>query len=81
MADKQSTADIEREIEQARAALATSLDQLADKASPKRIIATTKSNLIERARSPQGKKIIGGTVAGVVVLLVVSRIRRSRHSG
>ncbi|MGI8879372.1 MAG: DUF3618 domain-containing protein [Jatrophihabitans sp.] len=80
MADKGSTADIELEIEQARAALAISLDQLADKASPKRIVATTKANLIDRAKSPQGKKVIGGTVAGVVALLVVSRIRRRRHS-
>jgi hypothetical protein len=74
-----SPADIEQEIEQARLALAASLDQLAERTSPKRVLATTKDNLIARAKSPQGQKVIGATVIGVVALLALSRWRRARH--
>jgi Protein of unknown function (DUF3618) len=80
VANKQSTADIEREIEQARAELATSLDQLIERTSPKRIAQTTKNNLIARARSPEGKKVIAVTVVSVVALIVISRLR-TRHRG
>ena len=81
MANKQGTADIEREIEQARAELATSLDQLIERTSPKRIAQTTKNNLIARARSPEGKKIIAVTVVGVVALLVVAGLRTRNRRG
>ena len=80
MANKQSTADIEREIEQARTELATSLDQLVERTSPKRIAQTTKNNLIARARSPEGQKVIAVTVATVVALVVLARLR-SRNRG
>ena len=80
MANKQSTADIEREIEQARTELATSLDQLVERTSPKRIAQTTKNNLIARARSPEGQKVIAVTVATVVALVVLARLR-SRNQG
>ncbi len=81
MANKQGTADIEREIEQARAELATSLDQLIERTSPKRIAQTTKNNLIARARSPEGKKVIAVTVVGVVALLVVAGLRTRNQRG
>jgi hypothetical protein len=80
VANKQSTADIEREIEQARTELATSLDQLVERTSPKRIAQTTKNNLIARARSPEGQKVIAVTVATVVALVVLARLR-SRNRG
>ena len=80
MANKQSTADIEREIEQARTELATSLDQLVERTSPKRIAQTTRNNLIARARSPEGQKVIAVTVATVVALVVLARLR-SRNRG
>jgi hypothetical protein len=81
VANKQGTADIEREIEQARAELATSLDQLIERTSPKRIAQTTKNNLIARARSPEGKKVIAVTVVGVVALLVVAGLRTRNRRG
>jgi hypothetical protein len=80
VANKQGTADIEREIEQARTELATSLDQLIERTSPKRIAQTTKNNLIARARTPQGQKVIAVTVATVVALIVFSRLR-ARNRG
>jgi hypothetical protein len=81
VANKQGTADIEREIEQARAELATSLDQLIERTSPKRIAQTTKNNLIARARTPEGKKVIAVTVVGVVALLVVAGLRTRNRRG
>jgi Protein of unknown function (DUF3618) len=80
VANKQGTADIEREIEQARAELATSLDQLVERTSPKRIAQTTRNNLIAWARTPQGVRVIAGTVGSVVALMVIARLR-TRNRG
>ena len=77
MADNQSISEIEREIEAAQARL-SSLDQLTERVSPKRIATTTKNNMVARATSPQGKKIIVGTVAGVVAIVVLARVRAAR---
>lgn len=81
MANKQSTADIEREIEEARTSLATSLDQLVERTSPKRLAETTKNNLIARARSPEGVKVIAAAVVGVVALVVIARLRSRGRGG
>ena len=78
MADERTPTEIQREIEQARGQLASSLDQLAEQTSPKRLANQAKQSLIERATSPQGKKVIAGSVALVVGILALSRIRRAR---
>jgi hypothetical protein len=75
MATQRTAADIQREIEQARDQLAVSLDQLAERTSPKRLANQTKENLVAQATSPKGKKIIAGTAAAVVALIVISRLR------
>lgn len=80
MAEKQNIAEIERDIERARTSLASSLDQLIERTSPKRLVATTKSNLVARATSPQGKKIIAGSVAGVVAIIVLARVRAAKKA-
>lgn len=79
MANERTPAEIQLEIEQARVQLASSLDQLAERTSPKRLASQTKQNLLEQARSPKGQKVIVGTIAAVVGLIVLSRIR-SRSS-
>jgi hypothetical protein len=74
------TADeIQHDIEQARASLATAVDQLAERTSPKRIANQTKQNLTDKAQSPAGKAVIGG-VGVLVVLLVLRRVRRGHSS-
>ncbi len=79
MAANRTPDDIQRDIEQARASLATAVDQLAERTSPKRIANQTKQNLVAKAQTPAGLAVIGGT--GVLVaLLVVRRIRRRRHA-
>ena len=75
MASDRTPEDIQRDIEQARAQLATAVDQLAERTSPKRIANQTKATLLAKAQTPVGMAVIGG--AGLLVaLLVVRRIRR-----
>ncbi len=65
---------IKRDIESARVTLASSVDQLAYRANPKRVVESTKTTLLAKAQTPQGKAVIGG--AGLVlVLLIVRRVR------
>ena len=70
--------EIQREIEQARVKLAGAVDQLAYQTSPKRMAENVKQNLKQRAQSPQGRAVIGVT-GGLVVILIVRRIRRGRR--
>ena len=79
MANQRTPAEIQREIEQARTQLAVSLDQLAERTSPKRLAAQTKNSLVAQATSPQGKKVIAITAAAVVGLIVLSRMRSRQH--
>ncbi len=79
MAGERTPADIQHEIEQARVLLASSLDQLAERTSPRRLVAQTKQSLLEQATSPRGKKVIGITVAVVAGLIVLSRVRSRGH--
>lgn len=75
MAGERSADDIQHEIEQSRAALAEAVDQLAYRASPKRVSNNIKQSLRERAQTPQGKVVIG-VAGGLVVLVVVKRFRK-----
>ena len=70
---------VQHEIEGARDALADAVDQLATRTSPKRVVADTRSALIEKAKSPVGMAVVGGTGA-VVVLLVFLRVRAGRRT-
>ena len=61
---------IEREIEQARTALATTLDQLGEKASPKRLADSAKVSVRSRLEEPKVKYPLIGGAALIVVLLL-----------
>jgi hypothetical protein len=74
MADR-SADEIQRDIEQARVTLATSVDELTYRTNPKRVSEGIKATLIAKAKTPQGQAVLGG--AGVLVLVVV--VRRFRH--
>jgi hypothetical protein len=67
--------DIQRDIEQARVALAGAVDTLVYRTSPKRVKANVKQALIAKANTPQGQAVIGGA-AVLVLVLVTRRIRR-----
>ena len=75
MAAEKTADEIQRDIEQARTSLASAVDQLAERTSPKRIVNETKQDLIVRAKSPAGLAIIGGTAVVLVGLLVIRLLR------
>lgn len=75
MAGERSAEDIQRDIEQSRAALASSVDQLAYRTNPKRLVEQAKQTLREKANTPPGRVVIGVT-GGLVVVLIVRRIRK-----
>lgn len=68
---------IKRDIENARVTLARSVDQLAYRTNPKRLVEKTRTTLTQRAQTQQGKAVIGG--AGVVLVLLI--VRRVRNRG
>jgi len=66
---------IQRDIEQAREALGSTLDQLVERTSPQRLAAVGKASVRDFVTSTKGKVIIGGTAAAVTALVVINRLR------
>jgi peptidyl-tRNA hydrolase len=75
VAGERNADDIQRDIEQSRAALAEAVDQLAYRTNPKRVSDNVKQSLREKAQSTQGKVVIG-VAGGVMALLIIKRIRK-----
>jgi hypothetical protein len=69
-----SPEQIQREIESSRAQLATTLDQLAERVSPKRLAGEAKDNTVAFLQTPPGYAAIGA-VALLVALVVARRVR------
>ena len=67
------TDKIEREIQAARNQLASTLDELSVRASPKRIAENTKQTLVAKVNEPPVKYTLIG-VGAVVAVLIVRRI-------
>jgi hypothetical protein len=63
---------IQREIEQARDALAVTLDQLGSKANPQHLVDTAKSSV----RSTLGQPRVRYPLIGLVVLIVLLLVRK-----
>ncbi|QCB51830.1 DUF3618 domain-containing protein [Rhodococcus sp. PAMC28707] len=64
---------IEREIEAARNQLASTLDELSVRASPKRIVESAKQTVIAKLNEPPVKYTLIG-VGAVVAVLVIRKI-------
>ncbi|MCA1007464.1 DUF3618 domain-containing protein [Rhodococcus hoagii] len=69
------TEAIERDIENARNQLAQTLDVLSVRANPKRLVETTKHNVLAKLNEPAVKAALIGAGA-VVGLLVLRKIFR-----
>jgi len=63
---------IERDIEQARDALAATLDELTDRTNPKRIVESGKASVKQRLADPR----VRYPLVAVAVLIVVALLRR-----
>lgn len=72
-----SAEKIQREIEQARVTLASSVDQLVYRTNPKRVAENAKTTLKQKALTPQGKAVIGGAGA-LLAFLIIRRVRMRR---
>jgi alkylation response protein AidB-like acyl-CoA dehydrogenase len=70
---------IQREIESSRAQLASTLDQLAEKTSPKRLAGVARSRATELAMSPAGMSVLGA-VGLLLALGVARKVRNARKS-
>lgn len=75
MAGERNADEIQRDIEQARVSLARAVDQIAYRTNPKRVRDNVVATLKEKAQTPEGKAVLGG--AGAIMLLLV--IRRARR--
>ncbi len=73
MAGERNADEIQREIEDARVSLAAAVDQLVDRTNPKRAADNVKQTLKDKAQTPQGKAVIAGAGA-LLVILVIRRI-------
>jgi hypothetical protein len=78
VAGERSADEIQRDIENARASLAVAIDQLVLRTNPKRLADNVKQALKEKAQSPQGKAVLGGTGA-LFGILIVRRIVKHRR--
>jgi F0F1-type ATP synthase membrane subunit b/b' len=79
VATQRDASEIRAEIEQARDQLATTVDQLADRLAPKRIVDDVKTTLKQKALTPQGKAVLGG--AGLLLsVLMIRNLRRSHRN-
>lgn len=65
---------IQREIESSRTQLAATLDELAERVSPKRLAAEAKSAATEFLQTPVGMALVGG-VALLIALGIARRVR------
>jgi hypothetical protein len=66
---------IQREIESSRLQLATTLDQLSERVSPKRLAGEAKESAMTFLQTPAGYAALGA-----VALLVALRLARRRRS-
>jgi hypothetical protein len=75
---QRSPEEIQREIEEARASLATTVDELAGRTNPKRLADLAKQNVINWTKTPKGRVVIGGTTL-LVTLMIAARVRAVRR--
>jgi Protein of unknown function (DUF3618) len=66
---------IQREIETSRVQLASTLDELAEKVSPKRLAGEARTSAVTFLRTPIGMAAVGG----VALLVALGMARRFRN--
>ena len=83
MSNERAPEAIEREMDETRQRLATTIDQLVDRTNPKNVlrreVETVKGTFVEPDGTPRTDnilKVIGGVVGFVVLLVVIRRVTR-----
>ena len=74
---------IEQDIEETRARLAATIDQLVDRTSPKKVVRrevnAVKATFVDAQGNPRTEnilKVVGGVAGFVVVLVVIRKVTR-----
>jgi hypothetical protein len=75
VAAERTADEIQKDIERARASLATAVDQLAERTSPKRAADRVRHSLQEKAQTPAGKLVLAAGGA-LLALLVIRKIAK-----
>jgi hypothetical protein len=68
---------IQREIEATRTQLSGTLDELAERVSPKRLADQARERAVEFLRTPAGMAVVGGVT--LLVALAIARRARNRR--
>ncbi|WP_134324750.1 DUF3618 domain-containing protein [Cumulibacter soli] len=76
---ERTPADIQRDIDRTRDALAGTLDQIAVRVNPKRLVDSGKEQVQGFFESPKGKAVIAGAGA-LLVLLIGRRVALSKRN-
>ena len=83
MSNERALEAIEREMDQTRQRLATTIDQLVDRTNPKNVlrreVETVKGTFVEPDGTPRTDnilKVVGGVVGFVVLLVMIRRVTR-----
>lgn len=71
--------EIQLEIDAARESLAATLDQLAYRTSPKRVVGQGRAAALRFLQSPPGMALVGG-VGLLVSAVAVRKVVRARHN-
>lgn len=79
----QAPESIESDIEETRARLAATIDQLVDRTSPKKVVkrevTAVKRTFVDEQGNPRTEnilKVVGGVAGLVVVLVVIRKVTR-----
>jgi hypothetical protein len=75
VAGERGADEIQRDIERSRAALAKTVDQIAERTNPKRIASNGKQAVLAKLQSTEGKIAIG-VVGSLLVVVIVRRVRK-----
>ena len=73
--------DIERDLERTRNQLASTLDELADRTSPKTLADSAKSEAANWLQDETVQKVIGGVVAVVAALVAIKVYNGRKRKG
>jgi hypothetical protein len=75
VAGDRTAEQIQKDIERARVSLASAVDQLAERTSPKRAVDRVRRSLQEKAQTTQGKLVIaaGGALLALVVIRRIAK--------
>ncbi len=71
--------DIQRDIERTRRQLASTLDELAERARPQNLVDDAKRGATEKLQEPTVQKVLAGVGAVIVGGIVIAVLRSRKH--